>query len=59
MLLNYFYSYIWDGKQLRITFKPQNIFVVFEAITNGRHGDNWKSKIQLIFLLKLISYFSY
>ncbi|CAF0800309.1 unnamed protein product [Rotaria sordida] len=31
-----------DGKQLRITFKPHNIFVVLEAITNGRHGQSWK-----------------
>lgn len=37
-----------DGKQLRIAFKSQNIFVVFEAIPNGRHGESWKSKIHFI-----------
>ncbi|CAF1169395.1 unnamed protein product [Rotaria magnacalcarata] len=31
-----------DGKQLRITFKPENMFVVLEAITNGRYGQSWK-----------------
>ncbi len=34
-----------DGKQLRITFKPHNIFVVFETIVNSRNGESWKSKI--------------
>ena len=44
-MLRFLDEYLSDRKQLRITFKPENIFVVFEAITNGRHGDSWKSMI--------------
>ena len=39
-----------DGKQLRITFKPENIFVAFESISNGRYGDTWKSKFLILFI---------
>jgi hypothetical protein len=33
-----------DGKQLRVTFKPHYISVVFEATTNTRQSESWKSK---------------
>ncbi|UJR27547.1 hypothetical protein I4U23_008829 [Adineta vaga] len=31
-----------NGKQLQITFKPHDIFVIFESTANGRNGDSWK-----------------
>ena len=33
-----------DGKQLRVTFKPHYISVVFEANINSRQSESWKSE---------------
>lgn len=35
---------IADGKQLRVTFKPHYISVVFEATVNSRQSESWKSE---------------
>jgi hypothetical protein len=57
IFLNFFIENISDGKQLRITFKPHDIFIVLEAITNGRYGESWKGKIVKICIKFRYSFF--
>lgn len=37
-------SFISDGKQLRIVFKPEGISVSLESSATGRQSETWKSK---------------